>query len=85
MLHGIMGMNVVYASAVKRKEAAKRNKLLSQLKCEIECSESEMDNAIRNFNYVTEPEMVDFYIHRLRAEQSRYGKLICEYRRLQEE
>ncbi len=34
-----------------------------------------------NFNNVTEPRLIDFYIYKIQAEQSRYEQLLMEYRK----
>ena len=50
------------------------------LKAEIEDSKTKLKSAQENFNNVTEPKLIDFYIYKIQAEQSRYSQLLSEYR-----
>lgn len=55
---------------------------LNELLHSIEHTKSEMKCAIENFNNVTEPKLIDFYIYKIQSEQNHYDQLICEYKLL---
>lgn len=59
-------------------------KKLAELKEHIEYAKSEMDYAVSNFNNVTEPKLIDYYIYKLQSEQNRYEQLLSEYKQLSE-
>ena len=54
---------------------------LRLLKIDIEDCKFKLKSAQENFNNVTEPKLIDFYIYKIQAEQSRFSQLITEYRR----
>ncbi len=54
---------------------------LRLLKADIEDSKIKIQTAQENFNNVTEPKLIDFYIYKIQAEQSRFSQLLCEYRK----
>ena len=64
----------------KRREEEEKMKQLLKLKESIDYTKAEIDNAMQNFNNVKEERLVDFYIYKIQAEQSRYGQLVMEYR-----
>ena len=64
----------------KTDEAYERH--LNELLSSIEHTKSEMKCAIENFNNVTEPKLIDFYIYKIQSEQNHYDQLICEYKLL---
>ncbi len=53
---------------------------LRLLKADIEDSKIKLKSAQENFNNVTEPKLIDFYIYKIQAEQSRFSQLLTEYR-----
>ena len=53
---------------------------INELKSNIEQARTEMNQAMENFNNVTEPKLIDFYIYRIQSEQTRYEQLILEYK-----
>ena len=53
---------------------------LADLKRNIDDSKEKLLYAQENFNNVTEPKLIDFYIYEIQAEQSRYEQLLIEYR-----
>ncbi len=55
---------------------------LQELKQNIEHTKSELLCAMENFNNVTEPKLIDFYIYKIQSEQTKYDQLICEYKLL---
>ena len=61
-------------------EAKLHQEKLESLRLSIEDSKSKLRLAHENFNNVTEPKLIDFYIYKIQAEQSRYEQLLKEYR-----
>ncbi len=55
---------------------------LNELISSIEYTKSELKCAMENFNNVTEPRLIDFYIYKIQSEQNHYDQLICEYKML---
>ncbi len=53
---------------------------LNLLKADIEDSKAKLKSAQENFNNVIEPKLIDFYIYKIQAEQSRFSQLLSEYR-----
>ncbi|MBR5155122.1 MAG: DUF2508 family protein [Clostridia bacterium] len=53
---------------------------LRLLREDIEDSKNKLKSAQDNFNNVTEPKLIDFYIYKIQAEQSRFSQLLAEYR-----
>ena len=64
----------------KKREDEQKRKQLLKLKESIDYTKAEIDSAMQNFNNVKEERLVDFYIYKIQAEQSRYDQLILEYR-----
>ncbi|MDO4744330.1 MAG: DUF2508 family protein [Clostridia bacterium] len=62
-----------------KEDKAHEKKLLS-LRESIEDSKQKLLSAQDNFNNVTEPKLIDFYIYKIQSEQSRYEQLLLEYR-----
>ncbi len=54
---------------------------LRLLKADIEDCKIKLKSAQENFNNVTEPKLIDFYIYKIQAEQSRFSQLLSEYRK----
>ncbi len=54
---------------------------LRLLKLDIEDCKIKLKSAQENFNNVTEPKLIDFYIYKIQAEQSRFSQLLSEYRK----
>ena len=77
-LSAIMNMSFTRESMLKRRTEEQQRRYLGELKNSIEYTKSEIDNAMRNFNNVTEPKLVDFYIYKIQSEQSRYDQLMVE-------
>ena len=57
-------------------------KRLDGIKSSIEHVKSELYQAMSNFNNVTEPKLIDFYIYKIQSEQTRYEQLLSEYKEL---
>ncbi len=55
-------------------------KRLEGLKESIEICKDDLAMAQQNFDNVTEPKLIDFYIYRIQSEQSRYAQLLAEYK-----
>ena len=60
-----------------------RNLKLQTMKEYIEFTKSEIKLAAENFNNVTEPHLIDFYIYKIQSEQNRYQQLLAEYKALE--
>ena len=60
--------------------AEARRQKLCELKEHIEYTKSEMNAAMSNFNNVTEPKLIDYYIYKIQSEQNRYEQLLIEYK-----
>ncbi len=79
-LSAIMNMSFTRESMMKRRTEEQQRKYLGELKGSLEYTKSEIDRAMQNFNNVTEPKLVDFYIYKIQSEQSRYDQLMVEYK-----
>lgn len=67
-----------------RKQKNKSHKKnVSELKSHIEEAKTEINLAIENFNNVTEPKLIDFYIYKISSEQTRFEQLLSEYKNLE--
>ncbi len=66
--------------SLKRKPDKNYEKRINELKFNIEHTKSEMHQALENFNNVTEPKLIDFYIYKIQSEQTRYEQLLLEYK-----
>lgn len=55
---------------------------LEALKININDSREKILSAHENFNNVIDEKMIDFYIYKIQAEQSRYAQLLKEYKEL---
>ena len=55
-------------------------KRLESLKESIEICKEDLSLAQQNFDNVTEPKLIDFYIYKIQSEQSRYAQLLAEYK-----
>ncbi len=53
---------------------------INQLKSNIDNAKHELHLAMENFNNVTEPKLIDFYIYKIQSEQTRYEQLLNEYK-----
>ena len=69
----------VFAQKISEDEK-KHEEKLRLLKEGIDESKNRLRAAHENFNNVTEPKLIDFYIYKIQAEQSRYEQLLLEYR-----
>ena len=65
---------------LKNKPDLTHEKHIRELKSSIEHTKAEMHLAMENFNNVTEPKLIDFYIYKIQSEQTRYEQLISEYK-----
>ncbi len=65
---------------LKTKPDPAYEKRINELKSNIEHTRAEMRLAMENFNNVTEPKLIDFYIYKIQSEQTRYEQLISEYK-----
>lgn len=81
-LPAILNFSFARGKLLEKKREEERQKRLGTLKDSIEYTKAEIDNAMRNFNNVTEQRLVDFYIYKIQAEQSRYDQLMVEYKRM---
>jgi len=79
-LPAIMSFGMVGSGIRKKREEEQKRKQLLKLKESIDYTKAEIDSAMQNFNNVKEERLVDFYIYKIQAEQSRYDQLILEYR-----
>ena len=70
-------------ASLKTKPDPAYEKRIRELKSNIEHTRTEMKLAMENFNNVTEPKLVDFYIYKIQSEQTRYEQLISEYKTIQ--
>ena len=68
---------------MKNKNSEEKKESLSSLRENIEQTKAEMNGAIDNFNNVTEPKLIDFYIYKIQAEQNKYDQLLCEYKTIE--
>lgn len=68
---------------MKNKNNEAKKESLSSLRENIEQTKAEMNGAIDNFNNVTEPKLIDFYIYKIQAEQNKYDQLLCEYKTIE--
>ncbi len=55
---------------------------LETLKININDSRDKIRSAHENFNNVIDEKMIDFYIYKIQAEQSRYAQLLKEYKEI---
>ncbi len=69
--------------SLKNKPDLAHEKHINELKSNIKQTMSEMQLAMENFNNVTEPKLIDFYIYKIQSEQTRYEQLISEYKAVQ--
>lgn len=78
------GITATFSKIIKadRKTEKARLQKISELKSNIEQTKTEMNRAIENFNNVVEPKLIDFYIYKLRSEQTRFEQLLSEYKTL---
>lgn len=53
-----------------------------ELIANIEETKYELKLAMDNFNNVTEPKLIDFYIYKIQSEQTRFEHLLSEYKTL---
>lgn len=67
-------------TGLKKKSDKSYETRINELKSNIEQARTEMNQAMENFNNVTEPKLIDFYIYRIQSEQTRYEQLILEYK-----
>ena len=67
-------------TGLKKKSDKPYETHINELKSNIEQARTEMNQAMENFNNVTEPKLIDFYIYRIQSEQTRYEQLILEYK-----
>ena len=58
----------------------RHNQRLKTLKETIEICKESLAIAQHNFDNVTEPNLIDFYIYKIQSEQSRYAQLLAEYK-----
>jgi len=70
-------------ATLNKKTEKVHEKQIRELKSNIEHSRAELASAIENFNNVTEPKLIDFYIYRIQSEQTRFEQLLCEYKAIE--
>ncbi|MBR5518627.1 MAG: DUF2508 family protein [Clostridia bacterium] len=66
----------------KKKQEQEHEIRIRELIANIEDTKSEIQRAMDNFNNVTEPKLIDFYIYKIQSEQTRFEHLISEYKTL---
>lgn len=84
-LPAIISSTITRLNGVKKKQEELHKKRLGDLKSSIEYTKAEIDNAMKNFDNVIEPKLVDFYIYKIQAEQNRYEQLLSEYKIMEKE
>lgn len=74
----------ISALMFKLKGQTKEEKLhaekLDSLRKNIDDSREKLYSAQQNFNNVTDIKLIDFYIYKIQAEQSRFEQLLKEYK-----
>lgn len=81
-IHSGIGNAFFTVSQFRKKTDFIQDKRLEELKASIDRTCSEINCALENFNNVTEPKLIDFYIYKIQSEQTRYDQLLCEYKQL---
>lgn len=84
-LPAIISSTITRMNGVKKKQEELHKKRLGDLKSSIEYTKAEIDAAMKNFDNVIEPKLVDFYIYKIQAEQNRYEQLLSEYKIIKKE
>lgn len=69
----------IFSEKISEEERLHEEKLRS-LKEGVESCRQKLRFAHENFNNVSDPKMIDFYIYKIQSEQSRYEQLLFEYR-----
>ena len=64
----------------KRNPEKEYDRQIRQLIADIEDTKTELKLAMDNFNNVTEPKLIDFYIYKIQSEQTRFEHLLSEYK-----
>lgn len=65
-----------------KKKNPKEDIVLKKLKGQLYRSKLELEAAMDNFNNVTDPKLIDFYIYRIQSEEARFGKILSEIKDL---
>ncbi len=68
-----------FAQKISEEERLHEEKL-QNLKKSIDETKEKLRFAHENFNNVSEPKLIDFYIYKIQSEQSKYEQLLFEYR-----
>ena len=71
-----------FIAGTKNKQIKFQNNRKRELVMNIEHAKAEMHQAMDNFNNVTEPKLIDFYIYKIQSEQTRFEQLISDYKKL---
>ena len=69
----------LFAQKISEEERLHEEKL-RQLKNGLDLTKEKLRFAHENFNNVSEPKLIDFYIYKIQSEQSKYEQLLTEYR-----
>lgn len=69
----------LFAQKISEEERLHEEKL-QILKKSINETKEKLRFAHENFNNVSEPKLIDFYIYKIQSEQSKYEQLLFEYR-----
>ncbi|MBR2453010.1 MAG: DUF2508 family protein [Clostridia bacterium] len=77
-----LGLNKI--TIPKKRIPDPKDKQREALRSSIEHTKANLAYAIENFNNVTEPKLVDFYIYRIQSEQTRFEQLLAEYKALED-
>ncbi len=76
-----MNLTSTITRIISNKKADKAYEMhINQLKSNIDNAKNELHLAMENFNNVTEPKLIDFYIYKIQSEQTRYEQLLNEYK-----
>ena len=76
-----MNLTSTITRIISNKKADKEYEMhINQLKSNIDNAKNELHLAMENFNNVTEPKLIDFYIYKIQSEQTRYEQLLNEYK-----
>ncbi len=76
-----INLTATITRVINNKRADKAYEMrINQLKSNIDNAKHELHLAMENFNNVTEPKLIDFYIYKIQSEQTRYEQLLNEYK-----
>ena len=82
-ISGSLSLGLSKITVPKKRIPDPKDQQRKVLKSNIEHTKTNLAYAIENFNNVTEPKLVDFYIYRIQSEQTRFEQLLAEYKALE--